>query len=163
MPRTKTSFADGPVRSGTGGRRSQAPRIGALVPALAVLLVALGACSATTAPDAAAPPATASPRGGSARPGGDGAALYAARCASCHGADLRGTDRGPSHLSKVYEPGHHSDASFRAAIANGSRQHHWDFGDMPPVAGLAPDEVDAVIAYVRAVQAEKGFEPYPPR
>ncbi len=93
----------------------------------------------------------------------DGAALYQAHCASCHGTDLRGTDKGPSHLSKVYEPGHHGDGAFRAAIASGSRQHHWNFGDMPPVAGLHPDEVEAIIAFVRAVQRDQGFEPYPPR
>ena len=38
-----------------------------------------------------------------------GEQLYAANCAECHGADLRGTDKGPSHLSEVYEPGHHAD------------------------------------------------------
>ena len=65
-----------------------------------------------------------------------GQALYEQSCAVCHGKDLRGTAKGPSHLSKVYEPGHHSDASFVAAIRQGSPQHHWDFGDMPPVEGL---------------------------
>lgn len=48
-----------------------------------------------------------------------GADLYAVRCAECHGADLRGTDRGPSHLSIVYEPNHHSDATFLLAVRNG--------------------------------------------
>ena len=91
-----------------------------------------------------------------------GAEVYAESCASCHGADLRGTDRGPSHLSIVYEPGHHSDESFRAAIRDGSSQHHWRFGDMPPVEGLDDDQIDAVIAYVREVQEREGFEPYPP-
>ncbi|MEN8239719.1 MAG: cytochrome c, partial [Actinomycetota bacterium] len=32
-----------------------------------------------------------------------GEPLYQASCASCHGTDLRGTDKGPSHLSVVYE------------------------------------------------------------
>jgi mono/diheme cytochrome c family protein len=92
----------------------------------------------------------------------DGAALYQEACASCHGTDLRGTDQGPSHLSVVYEPGHHSDDAFRAAIAQGSPAHHWEFGDMPPVPGLAPDEVEAIIAFVRDQQEAQGFEPYPP-
>ena len=60
----------------------------------------------------------------------DGAVFYQSNCASCHGADLRGTDKGPSHLSIVYEPNHHGDDSFRSAIVNGARQHHWNFGDM---------------------------------
>ncbi|MDE0804867.1 MAG: c-type cytochrome [Acidimicrobiales bacterium] len=88
----------------------------------------------------------------------DGAALYSANCAACHGADLGGTDRGPSHLSIVYEPGHHSDDAFRAAISNGATQHHWDFGPMPPVDGLTDDEVDAVIDFVRTEQERQGFE-----
>ncbi len=94
--------------------------------------------------------------------GGTGAALYAQSCASCHGADLRGTDKGPSHLSVVYEPNHHSDDSFRNAVANGVGAHHWNFGDMAPVTGLSEAEVDAIIAYVREVQTRDGFEPYPP-
>lgn len=87
-----------------------------------------------------------------------GAEVYASSCASCHGADLRGTDKGPSHLSIVYEPSHHGDASFRSAIANGSPQHHWDFGDMDPVDGLSDDDVEAVIAFVRTEQERLGFE-----
>jgi mono/diheme cytochrome c family protein len=92
-----------------------------------------------------------------------GATLYEASCAECHGSDLRGTDRGPSHLSIVYEPGHHPDASFRGAIEQGVRAHHWNFGDMAPVSGLDDDEIDLIIAFVRDQQAEHGFEPYPPR
>jgi mono/diheme cytochrome c family protein len=95
--------------------------------------------------------------------GSRGATLYQQSCASCHGRDLRGTDQGPSHLSQVYEPGHHPDEAFRAAIAQGSRAHHWNFGDMEPVPGLDDDEVDAIIAYVRAQQEAQGFDPYPPR
>jgi len=90
--------------------------------------------------------------------GSAGAELYQQACASCHGADLRGTDQGPSHLSQVYEPGHHPDRSFRAAIISGSPAHHWDFGDMPPVPGLDDDEIDAIIAYIREQQAIHGFE-----
>lgn len=92
-----------------------------------------------------------------------GRELYTARCASCHGADLEGTDRGPSHLSKVYEPSHHGDFAFRAAVANGVRAHHWRFGDMPPVEGLSEADVKAIVAYIREEQERRGFEPYPPR
>ena len=87
-----------------------------------------------------------------------GAEVYASSCAACHGADLRGTGQGPSHLSIVYEPGHHPDEAFRAAILRGSPQHHWDFGDMAPVTGLDEAEIDAVIAYIRDVQQREGFE-----
>lgn len=89
---------------------------------------------------------------------GRGAAVYGEACASCHGDDLRGTDRGPSHLSIVYEPNHHPDESFRRAIRNGVPQHHWTFGAMPAIEGLSADDVTAVIGYVRAVQASEGFD-----
>lgn len=87
-----------------------------------------------------------------------GAEVYANSCASCHGADLRGTDKGPSQLSIVYEPNHHPDDAYRSAISNGARQHHWTFGDMPPVAGLTDEEIEAVIAFIRTEQSRQGFE-----
>jgi mono/diheme cytochrome c family protein len=127
---------------------------GALVAVVAAALAALSSCGDGSGDDA-------SSREGGGAAGGRGAELYAEACASCHGSDLRGTDRGPSHLSQVYEPGHHPDEAFRAAVAQGSPQHHWDFGDMPPVPGLDDEEVDAIIAYVREVQQREGFEPYP--
>jgi len=91
-----------------------------------------------------------------------GEELYAAKCAECHGADLRGTDKGPSHLSEVYEPGHHGDGAFLFAVQAGSRAHHWSFGDMPPVEGLSTEDVEAIVAFVREQQRIHGFEPYPP-
>jgi len=91
-----------------------------------------------------------------------GQTVYGAKCAMCHGADLRGTTRGPSQLSKVYEPSHHADGAYRAAIRNGVRAHHWNFGNMPAVGGLSDDDVENVIAYIRSEQQKHGFEPYPP-
>ena len=91
-----------------------------------------------------------------------GEPLYQANCASCHGADLRGTSTGPSHLSVVYEPNHHGDSAFVLAARNGVRAHHWSFGDMPPVPGLSDEDLAAIVAYVRNIQREEGFEPYPP-
>lgn len=91
-----------------------------------------------------------------------GSELYAAHCAECHGTDLRGTDKGPSHLSIVYEPSHHGDGAFLRAVQVGSPAHHWGFGDMPPVEGLAPQDVEAIVAFVRETQRIEGFEPYPP-
>lgn len=94
--------------------------------------------------------------------GSDGETLYQSNCASCHGSDLRGTDQGPPHLSVVYAPDHHPDASFRAAIVNGTRAHHWEFGDMPAIEGLSDGEIDDIVSYVREQQEIHGLEPYPP-
>jgi mono/diheme cytochrome c family protein len=90
-----------------------------------------------------------------------GEPLYQANCASCHGIDLKGTDKGPSHLSVVYEPNHHGDIAFVLAAQNGVRAHHWPFGDMAPVPGLSDQDLDAIVAYVRENQRIMGFEPYP--
>ena len=87
-----------------------------------------------------------------------GAELYSANCAECHGSDLRGTDKGPSHLSIIYEPSHHADGAFLSAVQRGVRTHHWDFGDMPPIEGLQPEDVEAITAFVREQQRVEGFE-----
>lgn len=90
--------------------------------------------------------------------GADGATLYMAACASCHGADLRGTEQGPPFLDAVYRPAHHADASFLLAVRRGARAHHWDFGNMPPVQGLTDEQVAAIVAYVRQQQRDAGIE-----
>ena len=91
-----------------------------------------------------------------------GEAVYQAACSICHGSDLRGTDRGPSHLSAVYRPNHHSDAAFLLAIKVGAAEHHWRFGAMEPIPGLTDEDIAAVTAFVRDRQRTEGFETYPP-
>jgi len=87
-----------------------------------------------------------------------GKPLYERNCASCHGVDLKGTDKGPPFLHRVYVPSHHADAAFQLAVKNGVRAHHWKFGDMAPVKGVVPDEVAHITAYVRARQRQAGIE-----
>ncbi len=117
----------------------------ALVLGLALALVACGSDTTTATPE----PIPA---------GADGATVYQARCASCHGEDLRGTDKGPSQLSIVYEPNHHGDDSYRSAIRNGVAQHHWGFGNMPAVEDITDEQIELVIAYLRSQQETLGFE-----
>jgi mono/diheme cytochrome c family protein len=131
----------------TSTRRAMGPMQLGLV--AVVIALAIGACAGDDA----------TPEAGSASAGAE---LYQQSCASCHGTDLGGTDLGPPHLSQVYAPDHHPDASFRAAITQGSPAHHWEFGDMPPVEGLDDDEIELIIAYVREQQETHGLEPYPP-
>ena len=87
----------------------------------------------------------------------DGAQLFADNCARCHGDAADGTNMGPPLVHRLYEPGHHPDFSFQNAVKNGVISHHWEFGDMPPVAGLTEDEVTQIIAYVRDLQREGGI------
>lgn len=72
--------------------------------------------------------------------------------------DLRGTDKGPPFLNKIYEPSHHGDTSFQLAVRNGTKAHHWKFGDMLPLPGVTPDQVAHITAYVRALQRRIGIQ-----
>ena len=78
-------------------------------------------------------------------------------CARCHGSSLEGTDEGPPLLHGYYIPSHHDDTAFYRAIQRGSRQHHWTFGDMAPVEGIAENEVRAIVEFVRWFQRESGL------
>ena len=87
----------------------------------------------------------------------DGRELYEQTCAMCHGSDLRGTDLGPPFLDPIYAPNHHPDGSFYAAVANGVEPHHWDFGAMPAQPAVAPEDVAAIVAFVRSEQEKAGI------
>ena len=87
----------------------------------------------------------------------NGAALFAASCALCHGERGVGTQTGPPLVHRIYEPGHHSDDSFRNAMKNGVVSHHWNFGNMPARPELSDGDIEDIIAYVRAIQREAGI------
>lgn len=147
MPVAQGRGADGPSWL---SRRGMPKWLGATLLGVpfVVALIALGSCGSDGEP--VVEPSSAAAKSGEA--------VYANSCAACHGLDLEGTDKGPSHLSVVYEPGHHGDGAFRSAIANGAPQHHWNFGDMPPVEGLSAGQVDDVIAYIRGEQERRGLQ-----
>lgn len=86
-----------------------------------------------------------------------GSQLFLANCARCHGAVGKGTDQGPPLVHPVYRPGHHADLTFHWAVSRGIKQHHWQFGNMPPLPGVSPEEVGHIIAYVRAEQRKAGI------
>lgn len=87
----------------------------------------------------------------------EGDDLFHARCAGCHGVEASGTLMGPTFLSKIYVPNHHSDASFHLAVRNGVRAHHFKFGNMPKIPGLSETEVNEIIRYVRWLQEKEGI------
>lgn len=82
---------------------------------------------------------------------------YDTYCASCHGENLAGTDKGPTFLHRVYHPGHHGDAAFLLAPRQGARAHHWKFGDMKPVDGVTDAQLETIVRYVRALQKANGL------
>jgi len=87
---------------------------------------------------------------------GEGA--FNAKCARCHGTNAAGQDGvAPPLIHKIYEPGHHGDMAFVMAARQGVRQHHWPFGNMPPVEGITDAEIAVITAYIRAVQRANGI------
>ena len=87
----------------------------------------------------------------------EGETLFNATCAECHGENAAGTDQGPPLIHDIYNPGHHSDDAFYLAAATGSRQHHWQFGDMPAQPQVTRDDVTMIIRFIREVQAANGI------
>ena len=87
-----------------------------------------------------------------------GKLAFDAKCAVCHGTNAAGQDGvAPPLVHKIYEPGHHGDASFLLAAKNGVRAHHWRFGNMPPVEGVTDGDVKMIVAYVRELQRANGI------
>ena len=85
-----------------------------------------------------------------------GEAKFNANCSACHGVGGVGTTQGPPFLNKIYEPNHHTDEAFRRAAANGVKAHHWQFGNMPKIEGVTPEDVEQIIKYVRWLQHQAG-------
>lgn len=84
--------------------------------------------------------------------------LFHDHCSRCHGEAGKGTNQGSPLIHKIYRSGHHADLTFHWAVKNGVKQHHWHFGDMPPVPAVSPQEVGHIIAYVRHKQRQAGIQ-----
>jgi mono/diheme cytochrome c family protein len=119
---------------------------------LCIFLSGLAACDsgATNQPAQTAGPAAPS----DVQPG---EAKFNAHCAACHGIRASGTNQGPPLVHKIYEPNHHADPAFQRAAANGVRAHHWEFGNMPKIDGVTPEDVDQITRYVRWLQKQAGI------
>lgn len=86
-----------------------------------------------------------------------GRRLFLAHCVECHGRRAQGTDRGPPLVDPVYRRSHHADLTIHFAVRDGVREHHWDFGDMPPQPQISPEEAGHIIAYIRGLQRQAGI------
>lgn len=78
-------------------------------------------------------------------------------CARCHGKAARGTNQGPPLIHQYYRPDHHADLAFHWAVKKGVTQHHWHFGNMPPIPQASPEQVSNIIAYIRREQRINGI------
>ena len=79
-----------------------------------------------------------------------GKKFYRANCQSCHGPTTRGSAKGPPLI--IYERSNHGDEMFRDAVRNGVTEHHWKYGDMPPIKNASDQDIANLISYVRALQ-----------
>ncbi len=86
-----------------------------------------------------------------------GKTLFARHCMRCHGPEAKGSRIGPPLVHRIYAPSHHADAAFLLAVARGVKSHHWEFGDMAPVPGVAPADVRLIVKYVRWLQRAAGI------
>ena len=91
-----------------------------------------------------------------------GKTAFDANCAACHGVNAAGSDKGPPLVHNIYNPGHHGDGAFFLAAKQGSRNHHWRYGDMPPQPQVSEEQVAAIVRYVRELQRANGigFKPH---
>jgi mono/diheme cytochrome c family protein len=80
----------------------------------------------------------------------DGATLYKAKCAVCHGADGAGKPAAkiPSLISDEAKKA--SDADLTEMVANGGKDKKASHAFS--AKGLTPDQIKMVIAYVRELQ-----------
>lgn len=118
-----------------------------------IALMAIG-CGEGGSPGGEQAPATGIGLSNMAR---EGEGLFNANCSVCHGVNASGTMQGPPLMDRVYHPGHHADVSFRSAVRQGVPQHHWGFGNMPPVPGVSSGDVEKIICYVREMQRAEGI------
>lgn len=88
-----------------------------------------------------------------------GRIAFGKTCAQCHGDWGQGnTKQGPPLIHKIYESSHHGDMAFLIAMAQGTRQHHWRFGNMPPQPAIGREDAIAIIRFVREVQKANGID-----
>lgn len=87
----------------------------------------------------------------------DGKTAFDANCATCHGLNAAGTDKGPPLVHDIYNSGHHADGAFFLAAKLGVRQHHWPYGDMPPQRQVTEPQITAIVQYIRELQVANGI------
>lgn len=122
---------------------------GTAVWAVGVMVVVLAACESGSAKPEAGP-APSEFQAGETK--------FKANCAVCHGQRGVGTDHGPPLVHKIYEPNHHGDQAFQMAAANGVQAHHWNFGNMPRIEAVTPNDVADITLYVRWLQRQAGIQ-----
>ena len=87
----------------------------------------------------------------------NGQELFNDNCAACHGENGKGTEMGPPLIHPIYKPSHHADMTFELAVANGVRQHHWPYGNMPAQPHITRADLQQIVRFVRETQQANGI------
>lgn len=87
-----------------------------------------------------------------------GQRVFIQNCSSCHGLQALGTKQGPPLIDDIYRPSHHSNLSFHWAVKNGVTQHHWHFGNMPPIPQVNPEQTADIALWIRKRQQKAGIK-----
>lgn len=87
-----------------------------------------------------------------------GQLVFNTNCASCHGVNAAGGMGGPPLIHDIYNPGHHANGAFINAVRNGVRQHHWQFGNMPPQRHIVFGDMVFLMKFIREVQQQNGIK-----
>ncbi|KPV40692.1 hypothetical protein AN478_05925 [Thiohalorhabdus denitrificans] len=83
-----------------------------------------------------------------------GQELFRTSCVGCHGRKGVGTGQGPPLLHPYYDPNKHGDERLVRVIQEGTEQHLWEFGDMPPQPHMDGEKAREVLAYIRWLQRQ---------
>jgi cytochrome c oxidase cbb3-type subunit III len=133
-------------------RQEQAPRLsGMFVSTSLVLCVLLSACLLTNAQNKTGVAPSQAKKVG--RP--DVKATFESICASCHGLDAHGSERGPDIASRQ-EVVDKSDAELAEILKNGKTA-----SGMPSFAAFGNSQIAALVAYLRKLQGVGDETPLP--
>jgi mono/diheme cytochrome c family protein len=76
----------------------------------------------------------------------DGEGVFTAKCKNCHGADGSGNPAIAKMMNVTMKPlAAAADADVKTAVTAGT-------GKMKPVAGIAPGDLDNIIAYIHTLK-----------
>lgn len=88
-----------------------------------------------------------------------GKRAFEAYCSRCHGVNAAGRNGiGPPFIYSYYRPEHHGDMAWLIAPRRGVVQHHWRFGNMPPIPGPTDADLKMIVTYVRELQRANGIK-----
>lgn len=82
----------------------------------------------------------------------EGALLYDAHCALCHGPEGVGNSAGPAMTDEIYLPDQTDDVAMLLAVTDGVDPGRTDFNGMAAITHLSHSDIARITAYIRDLQ-----------